>query len=208
MGNVDISKSSSPSRDEDPVSRVSTRVVHRDQVLRAAIQPRLSAVHDHLQALAQAAQETPIRVSMKYDIADGHVLSLNRLEGFEVGIDDPESPTMVTLNFEARGNSPLNLLPKTSEDYFKIRRDLFDYRLDFTSAIAATVSKITIQPVVSVAIRFEAGFDRGIVKLETMNLSRLGREAYELHIARVDAELMEALEAEIRSKPSDFHALL
>lgn len=192
---------------EHPISRVATRLIGCNRAVRAEIQMRMIALDAYFSAFVERANEARIAVRLEYPIDGAGTLRMNRLQDFSLRTDDPELPSKVSLRFEAHGSSPLRVLPPTSEDYVNLRRYLFDHRLEFTSGIAATVSKITLKPVVPIAVRFKADFRAAIVRLRIRNLHGLGVNAYKLMPNEVDAELMAALESHVLHEPSDFFEL-
>lgn len=195
------------SQPDHPISRVDTRVAMRERALRAEFQPRMAALHAHFAAFVERVSQEQVAFVMEYAFKGVGTLLVTRLEDFMLRVDDADQPAELTLSCNARGASPLKILPATNEEYFKLRHTLFEHRLEFTSGIAATVSKITIQPLVPIEISFMANWKKAVIRLSIRNLTGLELNVYELAPSLVDAEFMTALEAHLLHQPSDFYDL-
>ena len=203
-----MSESTQSPRRDHPVSRVDTRVILRKRAIRAEIAPRMSALHAHFSAIVERISPAPVPLSMDYSIEGFANLRVTRLEGFLVRCDDIAQPSEVSLQYEARGHVPLKILPSTGEEYFTLRHALFDHRLEFTSGIAATVSKITLKPVIPIEMAFRADWDDGSVRLSMRNFQVLGVREYRLAPPRIDIELMGAIENGVLHQVGDVYGLL
>jgi len=180
--------------DDDPISRVHTRVVGHERAVRAEIAPRMTAVFAHLRAFVERADETPVSVRLDYAVEGAGVLVTDHLTHFKLSADDRKTPARIALRCEARGKKSLKILPPKSEDYFALRRALFDQRLLFTSGIAATVSKITLQPVVPISLKLVADYAGARIRLRAHNVGQMGIERFDLKPAAVDARFLAGLE--------------
>ena len=193
---------------DHPVSSADTRVILRNRAMRTETLLRMKALWLPLTTLVERLGQGPVPLAMNYPVEEAIVLKVIRLENFAANCDNVDRPSEVSLRYQARGHAPLKILPPTSDTYFELRHRLFDHRLEFTSGIAATVSKITLQPVVPVEILFYLDPEDGSIRLSLRNFESLGLREYRVSSHPIDSGLMEAIEEDMLRQTGAVYALL
>ena len=190
----------------EPISRAENRVIGKVGG-HADFHPRLVLAYRRLTAFVLNANEKKYRVKAEYDVPGVGTLRLTRAEDFHLTKNAGSSFKTFTLSCHYVGDQELKFVPENKDLYFKVRETLFDHGVEFRSAIAATMSKITVEPNVPVAVTISADIEGGKVLISLRNMRLFGNVDYEFPIESVDTDLVDAIEGLLLMNFDDFYRL-
>ena len=194
---------------DNPISRVQSRLVpSRINRARETIDPHLSQARRTCAALVAAATDPPLRLKAEFDLVGIGRLRTFALENF--ALQDHQVPTdgNFTLSFVYRGREPLVYVCASETVYKALRRKLLEHDLAVKSVSCATASKLTIEPLVSAAVSFSADRTRETARITLRNVVMLGSTTYDLPLACLDRNLIDAVVDLITTQGRGFYALI
>lgn len=194
---------------DNPISRVGSRVVPgRIARPRETVDPHLSQARRTCAALVAAAADPPVRLHAEFDLVGIGRLRTSAVENF--ALHDLQTPPdgSFTLSFAYRGREPLVHVCTSETVYKSLRKKLFDHDLTLKSVSSATASKLIIEPLVSASVSFSADRSRETARIALRNVVMLGTTNYDLPLAYLDRNLVDAVVDLITNQGRRFYTLI
>lgn len=193
--------------DTGPISQVENRMVPRGTAMGSAIDACMGQARRVLAGFVLDAQAKPPRLKAEFDIFGAGKLGVSQVSDITL-VDDRESadPAFV-VSFEYRGREPLKHVSQSEVLYSKLRKQLFDSGLKFSSAAGATVYKIAVEAVVPASVRIAANRATGNVEIRLRNVTLLGTVEYEIPARQFTNEFIDSVASLIGSHANTFYAL-
>ena len=193
----------------NPISRVQSRVVpSRITRARETIDPHLSQARRTCAALVASATNPPLRLNAEFELVGIGRLRTIALENFALLDHQEPMDGSFTLSFAYRGREPLVHVCASETVYKALRRKLFDHDLAVKSVSCATTSKLIIEPLVSASVSFSADRTRETARITLRNVVMLGSTSYDLPLAGLDRNLIDAVVDLVTTQGRSFYALI
>lgn len=194
---------------DNPISHVRSRVVPgRVARPRESIDPHLSQARRTCAALVASAANPPLRLQAEFELVGIGRLRTTALENFSLQDHQELADGSFTLSFEYRGREPLVHICASEAVYKALRRRLYDHALDVKSVSSATASKLTIEPLVAASVSFDIDRARDMARITLRNVVMLGSTIYDVPLARLDRNLIDAVVDLITSQSRTFYTLV
>ena len=194
---------------DNPISHVRSRVVPgRVARFRESIDPHLSQARRTCAALVASAANPPLRLQAEFELVGIGRLRTTALENFALQDHQELADGSFTLSFEYRGREPLVHVCASEAVYKALRRRLYDHTLDVKSVSSATASKLIIEPLVAASVSFDIDRARDMARITLRNVVMLGSTIYDVPLARLDRNLIDAVVDLITSHSRTFYTLV
>lgn len=193
--------------DTGPISQVDNRMVPRSAAMGSALDACMAQARRVLTSFVLDAQAKAPRLKAEFDVFGAGRLGVTEVADVTL-VDDRESadPAFV-VSFEYRGREPLKHVSQSEVLYSKLRQQLFDAGLKFTSAAAATAYKINVEPIVTGSVRIAALRSAGNVQIRLRNVTLIGTVEYEIPARQFTNEFIDSIASLIGSHANTFYAL-
>jgi hypothetical protein len=134
-------------------------------------------------------------------------LLVSDIHDFKLFDDSKTNEIAHTMSFEYRGRWPLEHVTNSKEVYSKVRKTLFNNRLQFKSVAGPTVNKVSIAPQVPASVRIAASVIGDEINLTLHNVLALETAGYVIPVELFDRAVIEALVDLVVNRSQIFHQL-
>ncbi len=190
-----------------PVSRVENRVIPCGTVISARVGLRMALAHRMLAAFVIEANARLPELTAAIEVPGVGDLLVSDIHDFKLVDDSEANEISHTISFEYRGRWPLDYVTDSMEVYARIRKTLFNNRLQFKSVAGPTINKVSIAPHVPASVRIAARIIGGEINVTLHNVLVLGTADYVIPVERFDRAIVDALVDLVVNRSQTYHRL-